>query len=125
MKTPKGNGGFTLIEVVISVFMVSFGVLTLIEVATGTTGMLRDGRLRTRASAVAASRFDNLRLAAAATSPTCTALAAGTATHQGGISESWTVSGSGRTRTLTTVVSVSNGRRAIRQMSFQGSVYCP
>ncbi len=125
MKPPRGNEGFTLIEVVISVFMISFGILSLIEVATGTTTMLRDGRLRTRASAVAASRFDNLRLAGAVTSPTCSALAAGTATHQGGISESWTISGSGRTRTVTTVVSVSSGRRAIRQMTFWGSVYCP
>lgn len=125
MKTPKGNEGFTLIEVVISVFIISVGILALLDIAAGSTVMLRDGRLRTRASVVAASRFDNLRLAGAATTPTCTSLSSGSATHAGGVLESWTVAGSGRTRTITTLVTVRNGRRAIGQMSFRGSVYCP
>jgi prepilin-type N-terminal cleavage/methylation domain-containing protein len=125
MKTPKGNDGFTLIEVVFSVFIISVGILALLDVAGGSTVMLRDGRVRTRASAVAASRFDNLRLAGAATSPTCTALAGGSANHPGGVAESWSIAGSGRARTVTTLVTVRHGRRTIGQMSFRGSVYCP
>ena len=125
MKNSTGNEGFTLIEVVISVFIISVGILALLEIAAGSTVMLRDGRLRTRASAVAASRFDNLRLAGAATSPTCSALAAGSAAHAGGVVETWSIAGTGKSRTVTTLVTVRNGRRAIGQMSFRGSVYCP
>jgi prepilin-type N-terminal cleavage/methylation domain-containing protein len=125
MKPPTGNEGFTLIEVIISVFIISVGILALLEIAAGSTVMLRDGRLRTRASAVAASRFDDLRLAGAATNPTCAALAGGSAAHAGGVVETWSISGTGRMRTVTTLVTVRNGRRAIGQMSFSGSVFCP
>jgi len=125
MRAASGKDGFTLIEVVIAVFMISVGILALLEAAGASAVMLRDGRLRTRASAVAASRIDSLRVVAASTNPTCTALTSGSASHVNGISESWTVTGSGRSRTVTELVAVSNGPRQIGQMSFQGSIYCP
>jgi hypothetical protein len=75
------------------------------------------------ASAVAASRIDNLRLVAASTNPTCTALTNGSATSQNG-TETWTVAGTGRSRTVTATVTISNGPRQLG-MTVRGTLLCP
>jgi len=115
--------GFTLIEVLIAIGILSVGILALLQTAASITVMLRDGRLRTMASAIAASRIDNLRLAAASTTPTCSALTSGSATSTKG-SETWTVAGAGRSRTVTATVTISNGPRQLG-MTVRGTLLCP
>ncbi|HJR35057.1 MAG TPA: prepilin-type N-terminal cleavage/methylation domain-containing protein [Gemmatimonadales bacterium] len=123
MRVSRGRDGFTLIEVLIAVGILSVGILALLQTAGSITVMLRDGRLRTAASAVAASRIDNLRLAAAATTPTCASVTSGSATSLHG-SESWTVAGTGRSRTVAVTVTVSNGPRQLG-MTVRATLLCP
>ena len=125
MSKNKGNQGFTLIELVIAVMMISVGVIALLQIAGASTVMLREGRVRTRATAVAASRLDSLRLVGASTSPSCTSLTGGSATHPSGVTETWTVTGTGRSRTVADMVTISKGRGLVGQMSFQSTIYCP
>lgn len=118
-----GRDGFTLIEVLIAIGILSVGILALLQMAGTSTIMLRDGRLRTMASAISASRMDSLRLVAASTNPTCAAVASGSASSLYG-AESWTVAGAGRSRTVTETVQVSNGRRQLA-MTVRGTLLCP
>jgi len=123
MSVSGRRDGFTLIEVLIAIGILSVGILALLQTAASITVMLRDGRLRTMASAVAASRLDNLRLAAASTTPTCAALTSGSATSLN-LAETWTVAGTGRSRTVTATVTVSNGSRNLG-MTVRGTLLCP
>lgn len=127
MKASKPQAGFTVIEVLIAIIILSVGILALLQAGATSTIMLRDGRLRTMASAVAANRIDSLRLAAASTNPTCSAVASGSASSLYGSlpgSESWTVAGAGRSRTVTETVSLSHGRRQLA-MTVRGTLLCP
>lgn len=123
MRVSGNRDGFTLIEVLIAIGILSVGILALLQTAASITVMLRDGRLRTMASAIAASRIDNLRLAAGSTTPTCSALSSGSATSTKG-SETWTVSGSGRSRTVTATVTIPNGSRQLG-ITVRGTLLCP
>ena len=118
------TAGFSMIEVLIAIVVLSVGVLALLNTAAGTTVMLRDGRLRTSASAIAQSRLDSLRFVAQSTTPACTSLSSGSASYPAGTTEAWTVSGSGRTRSVTETVGVSNGSRPIGQMTVQATIFC-
>ena len=123
MRTSKRQDGFTLIEVLIAIGILSVGILALLQTASSITIMLRDGRLRTMASAAAASRIDNLRLVAASTNPTCTALTSGSATSLNG-AETWTVTGTGRSRSVTATVTIPNGSRQVG-MTVRSNLLCP
>jgi prepilin-type N-terminal cleavage/methylation domain-containing protein len=123
MKVSGRRDGFTLIEVLVAIGILSVGILALLQTASTITIMLRDGRLRTMASAVAASRIDNLRLLAATTTPTCTAVSGGSASSPQG-TEAWTITGAGRSRTVTETVNVYNGRRSLA-MTVRGTLLCP
>jgi type IV pilus assembly protein PilV len=115
--------GFTLIEVLIAIGILSVGILALLQTAASISVMLRDGRLRTVASAMAASRIDNLRLAATSTTPTCASVTSGSASSLHG-TETWTVAGAGRSRTVTATVTFSNGPRQLG-MTVRGNLLCP
>lgn len=123
MSVSGRRDGFTLIEVLIAIGILSVGILALLQTAASITVMLRDGRLRTMASAMASSRIDNLRLAATSTTPTCAALTSGSASSLN-FAETWTVTGAGRSRTVTATVTVSNGPRQVG-MTVRGSLLCP
>ena len=123
MRVAGRQDGFTLIEVLIAIGILSVGILALLQTAASITVMLRDGRLRTMASAIAASRIDNLRLAAASTTPTCTTVNSGSATALQG-TETWTITGGGRSRTVTATVSIPNGSRQL-SVTVRGTLLCP
>lgn len=124
MKLSGGRDGFTLIEVLIAIGILSVGILALLQTSGSITVMLREGRLRTLASAVAANRIDNLRLAAASTTPTCTSLASGSASSLQGSAETWTIAGTGRSRTVAVTVTVPNGTRQLT-VTVRGNLLCP
>ena len=126
VQPPKQNGGFTLIEVLVAIMILTVGILALLQAGASSTFMLRDGRLRTMASALAASRIDSLRLVAGSTNPTCTAVASGSAGSLYGSlygTETWTVAGSGQTRTVTETINLSHGRRQLG-MTVRGTLWC-
>jgi type II secretion system protein I len=115
--------GFTLIEVLIAIGILSVGILALLQTAASITVMLREGRLRTMASAIAASRVDNLRLAAVSTTPTCASVTSGSATSLQR-TETWTIAGTGRSRTVTATVAIPNGSRQLT-VTVRGVLLCP
>ena len=92
-----GRGGFTIVEVLIAIIMLSIGVLALASSAGGITRMVSNGQRKTRSYATASSVVDSLRRVAA--NPlTCATLAAGSGSLAG-ISATWTVGNAGATNT--------------------------
>ena len=81
--------GLTLVEVVVSILMLTVGLLALAGLAASASQAVRGGGVQVVASAVAQSRFDSLM------SVPCKGLAAGGTTSGSstirGVKESWTV----------------------------------
>jgi type II secretion system protein I len=123
VRVSGGRDGFTLIEVLIAIGILSVGILALLQTSGSITVMLREGRLRTMASTVAANRIDNLRLAAASTTPTCASVASGSGTSIQG-TETWTIAGTGRSRTVAVTVTIPNGSRQLA-ITVRGTLLCP
>jgi len=108
------EGGFTLVEIILAVVLLCFGVMVLTSSASGISRMIRSGQGKTRAAAIASGRVEYLRNIARSTSPACTsgALTGGTAPQPAGFTETWTVSGTGSTRLVQVIVNYRNGPRA-------------
>ncbi len=107
------RAGFTLVEVVMAVVVLVFGILVLASSAAGISRMLSSGQGKTRAAAYASARIEELRNIAAGSDPRCdpAALRDGTASQPGGFTEQWTVSGTGATRRIQVIVQYRNGPR--------------
>ncbi|MBA2457377.1 MAG: prepilin-type N-terminal cleavage/methylation domain-containing protein [Gemmatimonadales bacterium] len=86
--------GFTVIEVLIAVVLLTVGVMALAGSSAMVTRMIGRGRGSTVVAQVASSRADLLRRIAASTTPGCTSagLASGADTSAG-IVEQWTLQG--------------------------------
>jgi type IV pilus modification protein PilV len=69
--------GFTTIEVLIAMIILSIGVLALASSAGSTTRMVYNGKARSQASTLSTSVLDSLRYMAKSTAPECTALVNG------------------------------------------------
>jgi len=106
----KPRAGFTLVEVVVAIVILTTGLLAVAAGSGSVYRMLGSGHRSTAAAGVAQARLERLRREANRTSPRCTALAAGTASQTGGISERWLISGAGNTRTIREIVTVPNSR---------------
>jgi len=74
----SNRSGFTIIEVIIAIIMLSVGVLALASSSGTITRMISYGQARTDASALAQSVLDSLRYKANNTTPKCTAVPNGT-----------------------------------------------
>src|SRR5205807_3781590 len=59
MRRPES--GFTVVEVLVAMIILTVGALALVQSAAGVTKMLRYGRLGTRAAVVASTRLESLR----------------------------------------------------------------
>jgi prepilin-type N-terminal cleavage/methylation domain-containing protein len=107
----RAERGFTLIEVMLSVVLLTVGVMALVGSSAMVSRMIGHGRESTSISQQASSRFDRLRQLAASTSPPCTAggFASGSQS-QYGVSESWTVPTSGNSRLVRVVLSYRTAR---------------
>jgi len=98
--------GFSLVEVMIALVILTTGILALAATAGGVTKLIALGGRLSGSAAAAEGRFETLR------ATTCTSLTAGSATD-GIYSTSWTVTTGGTTgllRTVVLTVSYSNGR---------------
>jgi type IV pilus modification protein PilV len=101
--------GFTLIEVMISVVILSVGVLGMVGAAGLAFRMIGQGKRNTQAAMVATQRMETLRETALSTNPRCTALASGTATTSG-VTETWTVTGASRSRRIRLIINYPTTR---------------
>jgi type IV pilus modification protein PilV len=80
----KSEGGFTVVEVLIAVLVLTVGLLGMVTTAALTTRMIAQGQHYTEASAIANERFEILR------ARPCSEMSGGSE-HVGRFSVSWTV----------------------------------
>jgi len=102
----NGNRGFSLVEVVVAMVILTVGVLGLAASAGAITRLTSEGVRQAGAAAVASSRIETLR------ATDCAALASGSATT-GAYSEAWrifTPPAAPFSRHITVVVSYRHGR---------------
>ncbi len=104
---PLTSRGFTLIEVLVAIVLLTIGLVALVGSSSSVTRMIGRGKIETRAAQVAARRMETLRLLADASplnstgkGPRCTdpEFTSGGPVLSGGMTESWQVSGTGTVR---------------------------
>lgn len=111
--------GFTIVEVLVAIIILTVGLLGLVTAAATVTRMITQGRWYTEASAYANERFEILR------SESCGDVSDGSASR-GSFTLSWTVdsvsNGRGQTITLTVTSPTSTGTRTD---TFNTTRVCP
>lgn len=83
--------GFTLLEVLVALVVVSVALVGMLGSMAPITAMAAQGKARGRAALVLAARADRLRAAVQAAGSPCTAPASGSQLHPDGTLESWNV----------------------------------
>jgi prepilin-type N-terminal cleavage/methylation domain-containing protein len=101
--------GFTIIEILIAVVILSIGVMGMVGAAGLASRMIGQGKRNTQAAIVAQQRMEIIREQALSTNPRCTALANGTATTTG-VTENWRITGAGRSRRVRIIVTYPTNR---------------
>jgi type II secretion system protein I len=101
------QSGFTLIEVMVALVVLAVGILALTGSSATVNRMIGRGKIETQAALLAARRLEQLRLAAASTSPRCASpsFTGGGPLWEGGLRQSWTVEPSGKLRRVRVTVS--------------------
>jgi len=99
--------GFTLIEIMLALIVLSVGILALSGSSAMVNRMIGRGRVETHAALLAARRVERLRMAAASTSPRCTSASftSGGPVWEDGLRQSWTVGPAGPVRKVRVSVS--------------------
>jgi prepilin-type N-terminal cleavage/methylation domain-containing protein len=121
------RGGFTIVEVLIAIIMLSIGVLALASSSGTITRMMTDGRAKTDIAAIAQSMLDSLRTTAYGTTyPSCsTVLVDGSALTppRPGITVDWFIGGTPEQVEISVVVGHMTGR-ATRADTVTTSLFC-
>jgi prepilin-type N-terminal cleavage/methylation domain-containing protein len=110
--------GFTLVELMVSVMMLSVGLLGLVSSSAAVAQMVGKAGRQSVASRVAETRFEKLR------SSDCTAVTGGSDAARPGIQESWIVQRMPRAVIVTDSVRYSD-RGVARSFAFQSVIPCP
>ena len=108
------RSGFTIVETLVAVMILSVGVLALASSMGGITRMMSSGQRKTRATTISASILDSLRNKAYSASPKCSGLVNGTGTstlYGNKYTTAWTVTGAGTSRQITIRVAYRVGTR--------------
>ena len=106
------RGGYTIVEVLVSMMVLSFGIRSLASTAGGITNMMYTGQRKTRSYAMAASVLDSIRNTANSTSPKCSAaMASGSGSRGSGFTAAWQINGAGASRQARVVMTYQSGRR--------------
>ena len=114
----QGRSGFTIIEIMVAMLVLTVGLLALAGSAALVTRMVTQGHLDTEASTVAAQRFEILR------SQPCDSISGDTAT-MGPHATTWTVTtiANGRARQVTVQVA-SPTTRGSRSRDYATTIFC-
>lgn len=110
------TSGFTLIEVMVAIVILSIGLLALAGATANVSKMVGYGKWATVASQVATRRVEIIRHMANSTDPTCTSSAmvsGGPLTAGRMMTESWNISGTGGMRRVLVTVTYPRGRRTV------------
>lgn len=122
--------GFTLVEVLVAVVVLSIGVLALVGSSAMVTRMIGRGKGATRAAQTAVRRFETLRQIAMSTATPCTspALVSGgpvkSAASGNTITESWTVVRNGKLADVTVTVSFPTAQGTIHTDVLRSQILC-
>jgi type IV pilus assembly protein PilV len=121
----SSRGGFTIVEVLIAIVMLSIGVLALASSSGSITRMMHFGRMKTDATAIGQSVLDSLRYRSQATTPKCTSVVTGSqaTAPKAGFATNWTVTTSGNTRNVVVAVRYWVGTR-LRGDTLRTTFYC-
>jgi prepilin-type N-terminal cleavage/methylation domain-containing protein len=110
--------GFTLVEVMVAVLILTVGLLGLVGTSAAVTRLVAKGGRQSLVASVARTRFEGLR------SVDCTSLSNGWAVGYNGISESWSVRRVARA--VIVVDSVRYQDRGLsRSQTFETVIPCP
>lgn len=120
----KRDSGFTLVEVLVAIVVLSVGLIALVGSMAMVTRMINRGKVETRVAQAASRRMEALRLAAQSTSPRCTsgAFASGGAANNG-LTEAWVVQAVGKVRAVQVKVTYPTVRGP-RTASLQSRIEC-
>lgn len=110
--------GFSLVEVIAAMVILTIGVLGLAASARAVARLSAEGGQMSGAAAAASSKLEELRASA-----DCSSLAGGSGTAADGYSLSWTVTTSGLLKEVTLTVSYSTGTRT-RSTAFVTYISC-
>jgi prepilin-type N-terminal cleavage/methylation domain-containing protein len=123
--TMHNQRGFTLIEVLLAVILLSVGVMALVGSSAMVTRMIGKGSQYTFVSQRASARFERLRQIAASTATPCTAAAFKTdsAPSANGIKERWVVPANGNER-LVTVYLTYRAVRGTKADTVSATILC-
>jgi len=122
--SPTRTSGFTLLEVLLAMLVLTLGLGAVLGTSVRTTRMVLRARQATRAVEAAASLMEALRLRAAASPPGCPGLTDGADTVAGEIGRRWRLRaiGSLREATVTVVTAIPGG---LREDSLVSVLACP
>ena len=109
--------GFTVIELVVTIVVLTVGLLAMAANSAVIGRQMRGARVMTEAASIAQARFELLRAVP------CTALSGGSATS-GAVSEVWTAANATRTVEVTDTVKYST-RYGEQVYAYRTSIPCP
>jgi prepilin-type N-terminal cleavage/methylation domain-containing protein len=120
----NARSGFTLVEVLVALVVLSIGILALTGSSALVTRMIGRGKVETHAAMAASRRVEMLRLAAHSTTPRCASLsfATGGPLSDDGFTQSWTVDPAGkvrRVRVTVTYLTVRGRRSAVLETAIE------
>lgn len=118
-----GREGFTIVEVLIAMIMLTMGILAMASTTGGITRMMSNGQRKTRSFAVATSVVETLRNQAKLS---CAGMVGGTGSYPVGITSTWTVSSSGSTNTSHTIRVINAYRVGPKALgdTLYATIYC-
>ena len=110
--------GFTLIEMIIAIVVMSVGILGLAGTATYVATQMGGGQAQTLAATMATKVADSLA------ARRCSAIVNGSQTKRG-VTVTWTVADSSRTRWVTESVDYRQKRGATKTLTYTTVIQCP
>lgn len=121
MKATQGRkrrrAGFTLVELIVAMLMLTIGLLGLAAVGAVVLKQTRGGTAQTIAVSIAQSRFEQLE------GDPCASITSGTATVRG-MTESWTVSPLGRRAMIVHDTVSYAGNNGTRKIGIRTAIAC-
>jgi prepilin-type N-terminal cleavage/methylation domain-containing protein len=123
---PRAEQGFTLVEVLLAIIVLSVGVMALVGSSALATRMIGGSKESSVVAQVASARGELLRTYAAQTTPGCgnASVANGTATTAG-VSESWQLGGAAGDPTRDVVMTFTyQTPRGQRSVTSTITLYC-
>ena len=110
--------GFTLIEMIIAIIVMSIGIMGLAGTATYVATQMGGGSAQTIAAAMATKVSDSLA------ARRCAAIVDGTQTRRG-VTATWVVADSTRTKWVTSTIQYKPKRRATKTINYVTVIQCP